>query len=43
MAVASPRLRKPYLLLVGDMENPRNAKTAFGLKDWAPEDCVGQI
>ena len=34
---------KPYLLLIGDMENPLNAKTAFGLRDWAPEACIGQF
>lgn len=37
------RIRGPYLLLVGDMENPRNAKTAFGLRDWVPETCLGQL
>jgi uncharacterized NAD-dependent epimerase/dehydratase family protein len=36
-------IRKPYLLLVGDMENPANAKTAFGLRDWVPEACIGQF
>lgn len=36
-------IRKPYLLLIGDMENPRNAKTAFGLRDWTPESCLGQL
>lgn len=35
-------IKKPYLLLIGDMENPRNAKTAFGLRDWTPEACIGQ-
>lgn len=35
-------IEKPYLLLIGDMTNPRNAKTAFGLRDWAGHDCVGQ-
>jgi uncharacterized NAD-dependent epimerase/dehydratase family protein len=37
------RIKKPYLLLIGDMENPRNAKTAFGLRDWTPEACIGQL
>jgi uncharacterized NAD-dependent epimerase/dehydratase family protein len=37
------QLKKPYLLLIGDMENPRNAKTAFGLRDWTPEACIGQL
>jgi uncharacterized NAD-dependent epimerase/dehydratase family protein len=41
MSVA--QIRKPYLLLIGDMENPRNAKTAFGLRDWARKDCLGQL
>lgn len=36
-------LRKPYLLLIGDMDNPINAKTAYGLRDWTPEACVGQL
>ncbi|HEV2271651.1 MAG TPA: DUF1611 domain-containing protein [Steroidobacteraceae bacterium] len=36
-------LRKPYLLLIGDMDNPVNAKTALGLKDWVPECCLGQF
>ena len=38
-----PSIKKPYLLLIGDMENPRNAKTAFGLRDWMPEACIGQL
>ena len=36
-------LQKPYLVMVGDTENPRNAKTAFGLKQWAAEFCLGQL
>ena len=36
-------LRKPYLLLVGDMDDPINAKTAYGLRDWIPESCLGQL
>ena len=36
-------IKKPYLLLVGDVENPTNAKTAFGLRDWTPEACIGQL
>jgi uncharacterized NAD-dependent epimerase/dehydratase family protein len=36
-------IQKPYLLMVGDTENPRNAKTAFGLKQWTPESCLGQL
>ena len=36
-------IRKPYLLLIGDQREPVFAKTAFGLRDWCPDDCVGQI
>jgi D-glutamate N-acetyltransferase len=41
--MALHNIKKPYLLLIGDMENPRNAKTALGLRDWAPADCLGQL
>lgn len=41
--MAIHNIKKPYLLLTGDMENPRNAKTAFGLRDWVPADCIGQL
>lgn len=36
------RLRKPYLLFLGDVKDNLTAKTAFGLKDWCPEDVVGE-
>jgi uncharacterized NAD-dependent epimerase/dehydratase family protein len=36
-------LPQPYLLFLGDVTEPGFAKTAFGLKDWAPERCVGEI
>lgn len=39
----APDLRAPYLLFLGDAGNPLDAKTAFGLVDWRPEDCVGQL
>ncbi|MGX5730187.1 DUF1611 domain-containing protein [Pseudoxanthomonas beigongshangi] len=35
-------LRKPYLLFLGEETNPLKAKTAFGLRDWAAESCIGQ-
>ena len=41
--MAIHNIKKPYLLLIGDMESPSNAKTAFGLRDWTPEDCIGQL
>ena len=32
----------PYLLFLGDTTEGPYAKTAFGLRDWAPEKCVGE-
>src|SRR3546814_7897201 len=32
-------LPQPYLLFLGDIVEPAYAKTAFGLRDWAPERC----
>lgn len=36
-------LPSPYLLFLGDIAEPGFAKTAFGLKEWAPERCVGEL
>lgn len=36
------RLRKPYLLFLGSVRARDDAKTAFGLRDWCRDDCVGQ-
>jgi uncharacterized NAD-dependent epimerase/dehydratase family protein len=36
------RLRKPYLLFLGDVEDKLTAKTAFGLKDWCAGDVLGE-
>ena len=33
----------PYLLFLGDTEEPGYAKTAFGLRDWAGDKCVGEF
>jgi uncharacterized NAD-dependent epimerase/dehydratase family protein len=33
----------PHLLFLGDITEPGYAKTAFGLRDWAPERCVGEF
>ena len=35
-------LPAPYLLFLGDVTEPGYAKTAFGLRDWAGERCVGE-
>ncbi|MFL9842271.1 DUF1611 domain-containing protein [Sphingomonas sp. ST-64] len=39
---AAPGLPQPYLLFLGDTRESGYAKTAFGLRDWAPERCVGE-
>ncbi|HEX7115182.1 MAG TPA: DUF1611 domain-containing protein [Steroidobacter sp.] len=39
----SLELPQPYLLFLGDVTEPGYAKTAFGLRDWAPERCVGEL
>ena len=33
---------QPYLIFLGDVTVGTVAKTAFGLRDWAPERCVGE-
>ncbi|MGO4221188.1 DUF1611 domain-containing protein [Lysobacter sp. TAF61] len=38
----TPALPAPYLLFLGDTVEPGYAKTAFGLRDWAPEQCLGE-
>jgi uncharacterized NAD-dependent epimerase/dehydratase family protein len=35
-------LPTPYLLFLGDTTVPAYAKTAFGLRDWAPARCIGE-
>lgn len=39
----APALPQPYLLFLGDTVEAGYAKTAFGLRDWAPERCVGEF
>jgi len=36
-------LPSPYLLFLGDATLPAYAKTAFGLRDWAGERCLGEF
>src|SRR5664279_3828840 len=38
----SAALPQPYLLFLGNTTEPGYAKTAFGLRDWAPERCIGE-
>lgn len=35
-------LPSPYLLFLGNTTEPGYAKTAFGLRDWAPDRCAGE-
>ena len=42
MIATTVDLPQPYLLFVGDVTDPGYAKTAFGLRDWAPEKCIGE-
>ena len=35
-------LPQPYLLFLGDITDAEYAKTAFGLRDWARERCLGE-
>src|SRR6266702_3173779 len=36
------QLPHPYLLFLGETTEAAYAKTAFGLRDWAPERCIGE-
>ncbi len=36
-------LPQPYLLFLGDTTQPGYAKTAFGLRDWAGDRCLGEF
>ena len=36
-------LPQPHLLFLGDATEPAFAKTAFGLRDWARERCIGEF
>ncbi len=42
LAPADLALPQPYLLFLGDTTEPGYAKTAFGLRDWAAERCIGE-
>jgi uncharacterized NAD-dependent epimerase/dehydratase family protein len=41
-AAGGIELPRPYLLFLGDTVEPGFAKTAFGLRAWAPDLCIGQ-
>jgi uncharacterized NAD-dependent epimerase/dehydratase family protein len=43
VSLPSLDLPTPYLLFLGDIAEPGFAKTAFGLVEWAPEHCIGEL
>ena len=43
LSAAAEPMPQPYLLFLGDTTDPGFAKTAFGLRDWAGERCVGEF
>ena len=43
VGAVSTVLPSPYLLFLGDATVPAYAKTAFGLRDWAGDRCVGEF
>jgi hypothetical protein len=36
------QLPYPYLVFLAEETAPRTAKTAFGLRDWAPGKCLAE-
>ena len=42
-AISPFTLPGPYLLFLGETVDRGYAKTAFGLRDWAPDLCVGEL
>src|SRR6185295_498187 len=42
-SVSALALPKPYLLFLGDTTEAGYAKTAFGLRDWARDLCIGEF
>ena len=43
IAATGPMIRTPYLLFLGDAPDPLAAKVAQGIRDWRPENAVGQL
>ncbi|QXQ08033.1 DUF1611 domain-containing protein [Sphingosinicellaceae bacterium] len=35
-------IKRPYLIFLGDTQGEPNTKTAFGLRDWLPDQIIGQ-
>ena len=43
MPTTAIKLRTPYLLFLGDVNNFVNAKTGLGIATWAADRCAGQL
>lgn len=43
MSIVAYRFNPPYLLFLGDVQDPRQAKSANGVLYWRPEYCMGQL
>jgi uncharacterized NAD-dependent epimerase/dehydratase family protein len=41
--MTAPAIATPYLIFLGGIDNPTDAKTGFGLAHWRPALCVGQL
>ena len=37
------KIQKPYALFIGDAPDMLAAKTAIGVRDWRPDDCIVQV
>ena len=37
------QLNAPYLILIGDLADPTNGKTGFGIVHWRPDLVAGQL
>lgn len=37
------QFEKPFAIFLGDVNDPIMAKTAFGLRDWGGDACIGQV
>ena len=42
-ALTALELPGPYLLFLGEASDFAFAKTAYGLRDWARDRCVGEV
>lgn len=43
MQLTTIKLRAPYLIFFGDVQERLNAKTGLGIAYWAPDRCAGQM